>query len=431
MNYLFFLVGVQGSGKSTLISELKDHNALYILKPSTTRSPRNVEDSEYHFTSNSDWPSINFSWQIEVNGCRYGMTSDEINSIPASQCAVTIFDPSEIDKLNEFRKKSSFEVMTIGLDTIKDVEEQNLRVGSNISRKMSINEFNKQRDKVINCDVVLNGDANSIATCFNEILVCLKSRGGVVNKKTLEKFINAGALVAPAHGKISPASYDLRLGDDVWCQGEFINLSNKNPFLKVPAYSYAIVSSIERANLPSFITARFDLKNSLFFKGAILSNGPQIDPGYRGALFCMIYNGSDQELVMRRGAHFSTIEFLTTSGGDTGYRDKYQGKTKLIDFMPPEAATSKGGQILERTEEKIAKVEEEWGKFKSTYGLIVIALIALLLGPSLITYYNTHAKIDSLKISYEDKLNHISTLEKKITNIEEELKKRHTLPGRQ
>lgn len=55
----------------------------------------------------------------------------------------------------------------------------------------------------------------------------------------------------------------------------------------------------------------------------------------------MLYNGSDMPVGLSRGNPFSTMEFITTTGNNTGYKDKYQEKTQLKDFMPPEAAVSK------------------------------------------------------------------------------------------
>ena len=85
-----------------------------------------------------------------------------------------------------------------------------------------------------------------------------------------------------------------------------------------------------------------------------------MDPGYSGALFCMLYNSSDQNVGLMRGHHFATIEFTTTSTSTIGYRSKYQAKSELRDFMPGHAAVGQGGKILEHVEQ----LKSEWSKWK-------------------------------------------------------------------
>ncbi len=412
MGFIVFLVGVRGAGKTTLLENLKAKPNCIILKPSTTRKPRTTSDTEYHFTD--DWIPKDYAWEISVGQYKYGMLKSELTRVKNDLFAITVFDPKSFYILNEFRNRTSLDVLTIGLDTISDSEKQHQRVNYDESRLLKKKEFIKQRETVRNCDVLLNGDEDEIPDATLAVFECLISRGGIVQKSIITRLLAANVLLENTTRKVEPASYDLRLGDDVWCQGKFIKLDEKNPVLTIPAYSYAIVSSKELASLPSFISARFDLKNSLFFKGIILSNGPQIDPGYRGALFCMLYNGSDRDIGIARENAFSTIEFVTTAGVDIGYRDKYQGKTKLKDFMPSDAAVSKGGQILERTEKKIDAIQEEWKNFRN----IMLTLLALIVGPSFLVYFNVWQKLENTKDQYEKRLESIDVLESQLLELE-------------
>lgn len=391
---LVFIVGVRGAGKSTLIDKLEAESICTILKPSTTRQPRDRGDQEYYFTD--DWKAEDYEWEISIGSDKYGMLKSELQKSIDTPFQITVFDPSHFDVLQEYRRKSSTKrVITIGLDTIDSYDEQNKRVDSVESRKLTKKEFLKQTDVVKNCDVVMSGDEEEVAEAFIETLLLIISRGGVLQSSSISKLLKSGVLLKESSGKVEPASYDLRLGGDVWCQGKFIKLNSKNPFLSIPAYSYAIVSAKESANLPCFLSARFDLKNSLFFQGVILSNGPQIDPGYRGALFCMLYNGSDKEVGISHGDPFATIEFITTTGIDIGYRDRYQGKTELKDFMPATAAVSKGGQILERTEAKVEKLEKEWHLSRT----IILAVLGIVIGPMI---YASNNLWSSLKDTQKD-----------------------------
>ena len=418
MAKLIFLIGVRGAGKTTSLDALKNKSDFVILKPSTTRTKRTVEDAEYHFVN--DWKSDDFAWDIELDGNKYGMSFDELDKVPDNRYGLTVFDPSSIDRLNKFRESYKKDILTIGVDTIDSTDKQQLRVNGDSARILSETEFFAQRNIVLNCDVVLRGSTEAICNGIIAIVECLNSKGGVINRSLLERFLKADILLENALDKYQPASHDLRLGEDVWCQGKFSTLSKENPVLKIPPYSYVIVSAIEKSNLPCFITARFDLKNSLFFQGVILSNGPQIDPGYRGALFCMLYNGSDKPVGIKYGDHFATIEFITTTGVSLGYRDIYQGKTRICEFMPSDAAVSEGGKILERTESKIEKVEAEWKSFRTIVFTILGIAIALIVGPGLTVAYKSNDLLVSLGKNNEElnqELTEIKELKKELLEI--------------
>ncbi len=410
MGKLIFLIGVRGAGKTTAVSSLKNQNDFLILKPSTTRPKRTVDDTEYNFLA--DWNSVDYAWEIKLGENYYGMSLDELKKIPRDKYGLTVFDPSCIDKLNKFRESYDEDILTIGIDTIDSADKQRQRINDDPSRILSETEFVTQRNIVLNCDVVLRGSSEIISKGLTAIVECLNSKGGIINRSLLERFLKADILLENASEKYQPASHDLRLGGDVWCQGKFSTLNDENPVLKIPPYSYVIVSAIEKSNLPCFISARFDLKNSLFFQGVILSNGPQIDPGYRGALFCMLYNGSDKPVGIKHGDHFATIEFITTTGVSLGYRDIYQGKTRICDFMPADAAVSEGGKILERTESKIEKLEAEWKGFRSIVFTILFGALALIVTPGITIAYKSYESSLSLDRKNEE-------LNKELTEIRE------------
>jgi len=355
---LFILVGLRGAGKTTALDTLASDYK--VLKPSTTRGKRGPNDTEYDFTNVANWAQTQMAWEIDVNGDKYGMRMSEIAAIPANG-ALTVADPApdNIKTVLDAAASRKVDLITIGLDTIENLEDQHIRIKGNQSRKMTAEQFVEQRRVVLNCDAVLTGDEIKIQKGIKTLIELYTSRGGILGKEFIEPLVDAGCLVRQANPRnFQPASYDLSLGDDVWVQGEFITLSDSQPVLKIPAYSYAIVSAHEKASLPNFVAGRFDLKVSLFFQGVVLSNGPQVDPGYKGALFCMLYNGSDSKVGIARGQHFATIEFCTTAKLTAGYKKEHQGKTTLREFMPSYAAAGQGGRLFETLQERIKSWEE-------------------------------------------------------------------------
>ena len=350
MKRIVALVGVRGAGKTTLIASLKSCENVSVLLATTDRPRRGADDKEYDFCS--EFPHGNkMAWHIKVGEYSYGVTKERIKQLPEGSCGITPFYPGGLDALNAYGKSWTGEIVTIGLDTISTPDEQIARVGGDQGRRMTNSEFVAQRERVLGADIVLRGNQETLLAATKAVCEILLSRGGLVGKNSLAPLIEAGALLENARAsEIQPASYDLRLGDELWCQGKLKKLTDDDLFFSIPPYSYAIVKAEEVARVPCFMTGRFDLKVSLFFKGVLLSNGPQVDPGYYGPLFCMLFNGTDVHLNLKKGEHFATLEFCTLGTRVDGYAGQYQNKIRLGDFQGPDAGAGPGGNIVGRIE---------------------------------------------------------------------------------
>jgi len=368
MRILIVLIGMQGAGKTSALANVRGAR---VLKPSTERAPRFTGENEYHFETN--WDVNEFAWTITRGQFNYGMRNSEIDLIEA--VGITVFDPEHFNVLATSRVYDSLEVVTVGLDTLETLQEQHQRVRQNPDRTLASGKFRDQRNVVQACDVVLIGGEQVIADALNEIIVLLGGRGGVLSGDSLKKLIAAGALLEDADAQgVATASYDLRLADKYWCQGDYHVLSNEKPVAVIPPYSYVLVYAVEQAVLPRFIVGTFDIRVSLFLSGVVLSNGPQVDPGYRGALLCMLSNGSGAPIGLNRGQHFSTIQFQTTSLNSKGYTQQYQGRKTFEGFLDGTAATRAGGTILE----DVTKLRSEYEGFRNLWMVIFAILTGIL-----------------------------------------------------
>jgi deoxycytidine triphosphate deaminase/guanylate kinase len=371
MKRIVALIGVRGAGKSTLLRALAEVPHVHTLQPTTDRPARD-EKEEYDFVAKFPRRDA-MAWQITVGEHSYGVRNSKVKEIPDGWCGVTVFDPGNLGVLEKFRREWSGEVVTIGLDTITTLNEQRARVGNDESRQMSAADFESQLEQVRKADIVLRGNATTVLNATKAVCELLVSRGGLVGKNWLVPLIAAEALLDGANeNSIEPASYDLRLGSEVWCQGERYQLTEEKPFFRIPPYSYAIVKAEETAKLPCFMAGRFDLKVSLFFKGVLLSNGPQVDPGYHGALFCMLFNGRDVNTDLKMGEHFATLEFCTLGSRIEGYAGQYQAKERLNQFQAPETGAGPGGNIVGR----VNALEKEARSRLIAVALLVAGLIA-------------------------------------------------------
>ncbi len=370
---LVVLVGVRGAGKSTALETLKKIGAL-VLVPSTTRNRRSPSDNEYDFVE--EWKDGVYGWTITVGANKYGMRNAELAKAHKNVC-VTVFDPLSIDTFIAWKSTAGVEVLTIGLDTVSGTAEQRRRVNDDSARVMSEEEFSIAVETVRKCDMVLRGGVTTIADALRACVELLDGRGGVVGKAHLSPLIAAGAIVVPSSQEnIKPASYDLTIGDQVWCEGAFVKLTDLAPGFSIPAYSYAIVVAAESARLPPFMVGRFDVKVSYFLEGVILSNGPQIDPGYSGALFCMLFNASARPKLLTRGRHFATVDFtLTTKAGEC-YKQQYQFQDRMDRFMSDEAIVAPGGTILKLIDRKVGDVASEVSAIKTNFWVVASFVIA-------------------------------------------------------
>ena len=162
----------------------------------------------------------------------------------------------------------------------------------------------------------------------------LRKRNGVLTQNIIKTFIRCNILLENATvDNVKSASYDLRLGSQYYHGGEIKELSESKPFLQIEPYDYAIVSCKEISSLPNDIVARFDLSVNLFRQGIILSNGPQMDPGFRGTLFCLLFNTSDRSVYLKRDEHYATIEFTKLIETTVPYRGKYQDEEKIEKYI--------------------------------------------------------------------------------------------------
>lgn len=378
------LSGASGSGQTTVSFEIEKLKYIKRLKPFTTRPRRYAAEDEYYFVDRKP-DEKEVLWAIERGGYQYGMLRTEIERLAQNDVAVTVFDPMRLNELDNLRKiVPDLEIITIGLDTIKTEEEQSQRVKGDLSRITSQSSIDRIRNILETTDAKISGDLETITRAVKAVCEIIMSRGGILTKEQFLPLIQASSLLKGiVEENVQTASYDLRVGNEVWCNGHFIDLTDSEPTFNLPPYSYAIIKAEETAAIPPFITAQFDIRVSHFLSGLILSNGPQVDPGYKGDLFCMIFNSNSTKRPIRKGDHFSTIQFLTTTRGGVPYTGYYRMRNKLNQHIPLEAASSPGGVIMENIDAAIetAKKEilKEIPKDRSTLYISIFALFATVI----------------------------------------------------
>ena len=188
-----------------------------------------------------------------------------------------------------------------------------------------------------------------------KILIELFYKPGVINHQQLIALMKVGILVYDGtFGNAKGASYDLTIDKEHLCSG--IEVVRRD-VVEIQPFDYVVACARESVNLPRNICGTFDLKVSMFCKGIILSNGPQVDPGYQGKLLCLLFNTSSEKFRLEAniGYQFATVQFQgLTSSTDMPYAGKYGRKKEVKDYIAAYADYSLTERML-----SISKIQGE------------------------------------------------------------------------
>jgi deoxycytidine triphosphate deaminase len=137
---------------------------------------------------------------------------------------------------------------------------------------------------------------------------------GMLNSETITRYHEAiGGMIRPFDlNLLKPASYELTLGPRCLVEGKEKVLTDRMPYLVIPQNSIVFVSMRQVLCLPHYIVGRFDLAIDFIYQGLLLGTGPQVDPGFQGALGCPLHNISNDDIQMRLDEPFAKIDFVKT-----------------------------------------------------------------------------------------------------------------------
>lgn len=381
------ITGTSCAGKSTIAQKLCNEVDICFeqVKAITTRSKRQ-DDLNYEYVSNEEFDQLLADQNLLVNstyrGKKYGIKKDEYNKVLSkNKIPLLIITPVSAAEL---LAKNQEKYMSIFLDSQDDILLDRLiersRNTPDKKTKKSFFEQNEidRRYKDNSHYIVNNIDLESTVNLIT-LLWEYQNCGGALSQKIITSMIKCGMLLRNANPKrVKGASYDLRLGDEYYYDGKIQKLSNKKPFLTIEPYDYAVVSCMETAWMPRDIIAKFGLTVGLFCQGVILSNGPQIDPGFRGTLFCLLFNTSNRAVHLKRGKHYATIEFNKLIGYAEPYEGKYQGKTHIIDYIPENALHGAINELKKEVEQLKAESRIMQNIYLGVVALM-FAIISILL----------------------------------------------------
>lgn len=208
----------------------------------------------------------------------------------------------------------------------------------------------------------------------------------------------------PEKGLLRPAAYTLCVGDAYYMNGKECALSPGEEIV-VPPNGLVYIRTYECLNIPYYMVARYSLRVAQVYRGMMLDNGLQIDPGYHGHINVPIYNFTDEERKFKYQEKLLSIEFTRTTSFLPGDNKAFNNAQYEKDWIGEELKGWEGNPLVVfryvardlyndrkisdyfKGEEKhvsaVSKLREEWDKFNKRFDVIkwevVIAIFGIII----------------------------------------------------
>jgi deoxycytidine triphosphate deaminase len=168
--------------------------------------------------------------------------------------------------------------------------------------------------------------------------------------------------------QVSHASYNIRVGKKAVIEAgeETKELTDYEEIILKP-FEVAIIETYEIINIPNNLIARWNIRVKLAYEGLIWVGGPQVDPGYKGHLYCPIYNMSDKNVTLKYKDGIATMDFVQTTEpteNSTSFNKEIMPFEAYKNKKLKSALTTHVQKRLESFEEKQQQTKKEVNEFK-------------------------------------------------------------------
>ncbi|MFH1884719.1 MAG: hypothetical protein ABIL62_18630 [Planctomycetota bacterium] len=138
-------------------------------------------------------------------------------------------------------------------------------------------------------------------------------KGAVLLSDQIAYYVEKVNMISPFDPEaIRPASYVLHVGSEYYID-ETPSKLNEGEEIIIPENGLVYVQTREWLNIAYYLIARYNLEVRQLYRGFLLDDGLQIDPGYHGHFYCPIHNLTNQEKKLKYGDRFVVIDFIRTS----------------------------------------------------------------------------------------------------------------------
>jgi deoxycytidine triphosphate deaminase len=382
------VTGTDGAEIASVASELcKNNEKLVSTQIITTKTPASGSAGGEKWaapTAKEQFDKMSNERKLIVSAQHgddfYGITKKTVEQeLDKEKTPVFVAPPEVVTAVDALTETLPHTFFTVFLDAPDDILDKRIAASGSNPLDYAEQRTKDRKNAFSSTYIIRNTDKKKTVELVLKLWE-FRGTGGVLPEKLIKLMIDCGVLLENAETtNATGAAYDLVLGDEYYHNGKVQVLNEKDSFIKMKPGDYALVGSKETANFPKDIAARFGLSVSLFFQGIILSNGPQIDPGFKGRLFCLLFNTSSAEVQLKRGQHYATMEFIKLLEPTTPYKGGHQGKNQISDYLLRDIPSSAIGELRKDVDD--LKTERLWVKliplFVSLLG-VILAILALL-----------------------------------------------------
>jgi len=203
----------------------------------------------------------------------------------------------------------------------------------------------------------------------------------VLSDKEIKDYCKKYKMIDPFdENRVQPASYDLSTGDEYRLSHEkrIVKLGKWKKEIKIPPYSICYVLIKEKLNMPEDVCAQIFPRHDLVKKGLLIYPQPSIDPGYKGKLYVLIHNLTNENRTINKDEHLVSLVFYKLSHKpEKSYAGKYQDKETVEELGLSSKDVDPYTSALKEVSEKIQKWRE--GLFSRWIPILLILMTIFLM----------------------------------------------------
>ncbi len=196
----------------------------------------------------------------------------------------------------------------------------------------------------------------------------------------------------PVPESIRSASYDLRIGSEYYLadydnrRGAFSRVfptpigslgPGRDKVLEIGPNEVVLLLAHERVQMPNDLVGHLSLKLDLLLKGLIMSSQSQVDAGYKGPIYALLYNLSDGPVTVRYLDPFLRLEFALL---DAATARPYDGDYKP-DFSLGDVVRGRIRSSLSDMENTVTETRRRVFQIAAGSAIAAAIAIASILGP--------------------------------------------------
>lgn len=216
---------------------------------------------------------------------------------------------------------------------------------------------------------------------------------GVLPHQEVRRLCRQGVISQWAEPNIRSAGYDLRVGEEFYFAPEVngkVRVSRlvpgKRETIVVPSNGLVIVTMREELDLGPDLVGHLSLKLNFLLRGLIMANQSQVDAGYKGQIWALLYNLSQSPVSLQRGDSILRLELVRLAHATTKpYEEGYEGLTLAGALKEPVDSSLRAMQ---------EEVEKSSRRVTITQWVAISVGVALTILAGYLTYFGRMSDVE-------------------------------------